>query len=889
MKLYIWPFFGEADKGDGGVRRVVELQRAWLPKVGVDIVEDPAQADVLAAHISMPKTIPLRFPGKPLIAHCHGLYWAEFDWGANWYQAANEDVMETIRQADVVTAPSEWVAQAIRRHTCRDVRVVHHGIDLADWQSGRNAGYILWNKGRADAVCDAGPISELAFRMPDTRFVATYGQPGLDNLLVTGTLEFADAKRLIAEAGVYLATTKETFGIGILEALACGVPVVGWCWGGQAEILHHGEEAWLCQPGDLDSLRQGVEWALMNRERIAPLARARAADFAPEGVATAYKAIYEEALGQQQGRPKVSVTVRVYNMEQWLPECLDSVIAQTTKDWECIIIDDASTDSSGAIADDYANRDKRFRAVHNEANQYLAEAHNTAMAVAHGRYILPLDADDMLTPTALETLSGALDGDRSLHIAYGNVEFMESDGRRWHSGWPVEFRYDYQLRRGHENGRPPNLLPYSSMFRREVWEQTAGYRHRACPAEDADFWARAASYGFRPKMVTTQDTLIYRNHEGSSSRVKEPIEWTSWLPWASNLGLSPAGAVTVHQLPVPSFDPPAVSVIIPIGPGHERLLLDAIDSVEAQTFRQWECIVVNDTGSDLPRLPSWVRLLATVEGRGVAAARNVGIAAARAPLFVPLDADDYLQPEYLAAVIWAYRESGGDMVYTDFWEDHLEEGHFTLFKTPDSEPREVLLGALPVTMLLTKAGWEQVGGFDETLPSWEDWDFQFACHAKGLCFRRLAAPLWTYRKHTGRRRIENHADFDTGKQAMMGKWGKYWEGKTLMGCSSCGKKKTLVAQPARPRQGPSPTDGAVLLEYIGGKLGTMTFRGASGTIYHFGAGEAAKYVLSQDVPALEARVDFRRANGNRPDIAQAPETPAITTERAALKEAEVIG
>lgn len=878
MKLHIYPSFSGEDKGDGGFRRIWEAQQRYLPAMGVELVTDPAEADIIACHAVVPSTYWSNYPQKVFVVHNHGLYWAEYEW-AGWAVKANADCLESIRRADAVTAPSEWVAQNLRRHTARQVTVLPLGVILEDWELGENGGYVLWNKTRPDPVCDPAPLNALAAILPETKFVTTFGDPA-PNVTITGRLPFAEAREVLRNAGIYLCTTRETFGVGTLEALACGVPIIGYKWGSQAEFLTHRKDAWLVEPGDIQGLAEGVRWATANRARIVAAARETAKGFSWERSMTAHLELYRSLLEKPAG-PKVSVIVTAYGVENFLGECLDSVLAQTMPDWECIVVDDASPDECGALADEYAASNRRIRVIHNAENQYVGEARNIGMAESKGKYIIPLDGDDALTPEALQVLSDALDRDRSIHIAYGSLEILAPNGKRYHSGWPTDFNYPRQAKQG-------NCVPYCAMFRCQVWEDTCGYRGRWRTGEDAEFWLRAATYGYRPHMVTTGDLLTYRiGRDGSLSNLYPQSEWAKWLPCSHDMEAAPAGAVTDHQLPVPSLDPPAVSLVIPVGPGHERLVLDAIDSLDAQTFKQWECIVVNDTGGDLGHMPSWVRLIKTSgRARGVAAARNAGVKASRAPLFVPLDADDYLQPDYLRAALWAHQESGGDIIYTDFWEDPEVEGKFRILRECDSDPMETFKGSLPVTMLIPKAAWEQVGGYDETLPAWEDWDFQFACLARGFCFRRLAGPLWTYRKHTGWRRNQNATRFEEGKQGILAKWHEYWEGsKELMACSSCGKRKTLT--PILPRTRNLPVaEGAVLIEYTGPRQASMTFRGASGTLYRFGAGDPAKYVLEEDVPMFEARVDFKRANGSGPPVA--PDHPILVTEMAPKRE-ELVG
>src|SRR4030066_311616 len=89
--------------------------------------------------------------------------------------------------------------------------------------------------------------------LPDTRFITTFGTPA-PNVEITGTLSYEEGKQLIRKAGLYLCTARETFGIGTLEAMACGVPILGWNWGGQAEFIKHKETGWLCPPGDIEGL-----------------------------------------------------------------------------------------------------------------------------------------------------------------------------------------------------------------------------------------------------------------------------------------------------------------------------------------------------------------------------------------------------------------------------------------------------------------------------------------------------------------------------------------------------------------------------------------------------------------------------------------------------------
>ena len=101
--------------------------------------------------------------------------------------------------------------------------------------------------------------------------------------------------------------------------------------------------------------------------------------------------------------PKVSVIIPVYNVEKFLPQCLDSIINQTLADIEIICINDGSTDSSLAILEKYAKNDKRVKIV-NQSNKGLGEARNSGMKIATGDYIGFVDSDDWVDLKFFETL-----------------------------------------------------------------------------------------------------------------------------------------------------------------------------------------------------------------------------------------------------------------------------------------------------------------------------------------------------------------------------------------------------------------------------------------------------------------------------------------------------
>lgn len=111
--------------------------------------------------------------------------------------------------------------------------------------------------------------------------------------------------------------------------------------------------------------------------------------------------------------PTISIIVPVYNVEAYLPQCLDSVTAQTYKDWECMLVDDGSKDGSGKICDEYAQKDRRFSVIH-KPNGGVCSARNIGIEQAKGEWIYFSDADDTLEKDALEILYMGVNKDISL-------------------------------------------------------------------------------------------------------------------------------------------------------------------------------------------------------------------------------------------------------------------------------------------------------------------------------------------------------------------------------------------------------------------------------------------------------------------------------------------
>ena len=113
----------------------------------------------------------------------------------------------------------------------------------------------------------------------------------------------------------------------------------------------------------------------------------------------------------------ISVIIPIYNAEQYLQRALDSLLTQSHNNWEAILVDDGSPDSSGAIADDYASRDDRFKVIH-KTNGGVSDARNVALKYACGKYLLFLDPDDFFHPQLMELCFKAAERDHSDMVVF---------------------------------------------------------------------------------------------------------------------------------------------------------------------------------------------------------------------------------------------------------------------------------------------------------------------------------------------------------------------------------------------------------------------------------------------------------------------------------------
>lgn len=307
-----------------------------------------------------------------------------------------------------------------------------------------------------------------------------------------------------------MASRMEGAPLALFEAMWCARTCVVTDVGGNADLVEDGRTGFLAEAATAACMERALERAWADRHRWKSMGEAaresvsRRDPSPPATLASLVAREWEDAArtnGVDGNRPTVSVIIPCYNYASYLPQAVESVLAQTFRDLEILVVDDGSTDDSLAVARSLERRyaDSGLRVIAQANSGQPAISRNNAILESRGRYILPLDADDMLAPTCVARMVEVLESDPSVSIVHGDVLCFE-DRKVWYQN---SAEWDsVEIAAG-------NRQAYSSMYRREVWDKVGGYRTNVRGYEDWDFWIGCAEAGFRGRRIPTP-LLYYR-------------------------------------------------------------------------------------------------------------------------------------------------------------------------------------------------------------------------------------------------------------------------------------------------------------------------------------------------------------------------------------------
>lgn len=330
----------------------------------------------------------------------------------------------------------------------------------------------------------------------------------------------------------------ENFPYACSEAMALGVPVIGSDSGGMAHMIEHGRSGLLCEGGSVASLVGALQTMLSDRAlraRCAVEGPARIAALCdPARIARETDSLVRDVAQRQvdadrlrprstptrsasPASPAVSVIVPVFNLHQHLEETLASLRAQTCTDWEAIIVDDGSTEPATCAAlDELAarNTDPRVRVVR-ARHGGLSHARNVGLREATGKYILPVDADDMLTPEFIERCLRVYDEHENVGFVTAFLRHFRETPETPVAGW-IPFGGDMDWM-GVMNAASCS----TAMMPRTLLLEIGGYDEDLVAYEDWDLHASILERGYRGEVIP-EFSILYRLRPGSIMHTIDP-------------------------------------------------------------------------------------------------------------------------------------------------------------------------------------------------------------------------------------------------------------------------------------------------------------------------------------------------------------------------------
>ena len=437
---------------------------------------------------------------------------------------------------------------------------------------------------------------------------------------------------------------------------------------------------------------------------------------------SAYQFLYESELDKILGQIEkyqreihtelISIIVPIYNTEKYLHECLDSIINQSYTNFEVLLINDGSTDSSGMICQEYAERDSRFRYIEKE-NGGVSSARNLGLERSGGAYITFIDSDDWVEFNYLEVLYTALK-ENDTDVAISTYKRFAQDGVFYLRSYSKE--NDEFLNIGTRSRDSfLEILPklgeldhsFYSISSKLIKRKIIGnllFDEQVSYAEDLNFFFHL--YLEVESVVYVRDyTYIYRTHDASTSQnfnelkalheleifkrmfqqiEKMGIPTFQYFRRLKNLvasrivGFPTSKAIREYESFVSearervTYPQPLISLVVPIY-NVENYLWSCLNSIAKQTYSNIEVLLVNDGSPDgsgaicqeFVAKDSRFRYIEKENG-GLSDARNAGIARAQGEFISFVDSDDWIEPTYVEDLYRAALFNDAEVVVSNY-------------------------------------------------------------------------------------------------------------------------------------------------------------------------------------------------------------------------------
>lgn len=414
------------------------------------------------------------------------------------------------------------------------------------------------------------------------------------------------------------------------------------------------------------------------------------------------------------GNELISIVVPIYNVEKYLRECLDSISEQTYKNFECIMVNDGSTDSSQQIAEEYLE-DSRFTLI-NQSNKGLSGARNTG--ISHIReestFVSFVDSDDYIYPDFLETLIEHIED--GVDIIEGMIEYFHDEIKVDNISHDFEKQIlttkDEKLGKLALNELRVSVFP--KLFRKSLL--TEDFFPKGWIFEDlavvpelvsnSGKWIKLPKviYGYRirPNSITTKEfseekldvfkifekyDLFFKDESDVTKLLVEKIKYLhlnyhdiEFVPENNQYKQLYQQEKQKLLSKIADYESKAlISIIVPIY-NVEKYLRQCLDSIQNQTYQNFECLLINDgspdNSADICReyvsKDSRFRYIEKENG-GVSSARNLGIEHSKGEYITFIDSDDWVDSDYLEVLYTALIDENADISVSTYKRFHMAD------------------------------------------------------------------------------------------------------------------------------------------------------------------------------------------------------------------------
>ena len=413
----------------------------------------------------------------------------------------------------------------------------------------------------------------------------------------------------------------------------------------------------------------------------------------------------------------ISIVVPIYNVESYLRMCLDSISVQTYKNFECILINDGSTDNSKQIAEEYLT-DSRFKLI-NQSNKGLSGARNTG--ISHIReestFVAFVDSDDYIYPDFLETLIEHIEDD--VDIIEGMIEYfhdeIKADNVCHNFEKKILISKDDKLGELALNELRVSVFPKlfrKSLLTEDFFPEGWIFEDLAVVPElvsDSRRWIKLPKviYGYRvrPNSITTKEfseekldvfnifekyDLFFKDESDGTKLLVEKIKYLhlnyhdiEFVPENNQYKQLYKQEKQKLLSKIADYESKAlISIIVPIY-NVEKYLRQCLDSIRDQSYQNFECLLINDGSPDnsadickeyVSKDPRF-RYIEKEHG-GVSSARNLGLEHSKGEYITFIDSDDWVDSDYLEVLYKSLTDEKADVAVSTYKQFNMDDNNY---------------------------------------------------------------------------------------------------------------------------------------------------------------------------------------------------------------------